>query len=262
MGFTKLFASIVQSTVWRAPDHVRLVWITMLALANRDGEVETSVPGLADASRVSLDQCVDALKVLGAPDEWSRTKDREGRRIEEINGGFRILNYVMYRQRMSAAIKREQGAERFARYAARKRAERYNSVSPNAKLTRKTHAEAEAEAEAEKRSDSVTAEPADRSAPAPALAVLLTFPVTGQGKDGKWNLTEPVLAPLMAAYPDTDVLAECRRALAWVAANPKRRKTAGGMPAFLTSWVARSVNSGGAGRGAPPVETPKYDVWT
>ena len=51
-GYTKLHSNIIHSTIWRAPNHVRLVWITMLALCDRDGVVEASVPGLADAARV------------------------------------------------------------------------------------------------------------------------------------------------------------------------------------------------------------------
>jgi len=137
-GYTKLFASIVHSTIWRAPDHVRLVWITLLAIADRDGTVEASVPGLADAARVTLDQCVAALEHLSAPDQWSRTPDNEGRRISAIAGGWQILNHGMYRDRMTADVKRQQSAERQARFRLR-----------NAKVTPVTHTEAEAEAEAE-----------------------------------------------------------------------------------------------------------------
>jgi hypothetical protein len=45
--FTKLFSSITESTVWDEPDRVRLVWITMLAMADKHGRVWASVPGLA-----------------------------------------------------------------------------------------------------------------------------------------------------------------------------------------------------------------------
>jgi len=56
-GYTKLFSSIVHSTVWRESNHVRLVWVTLLALCDRDGRVEASVPGLADAARVTVPEC-------------------------------------------------------------------------------------------------------------------------------------------------------------------------------------------------------------
>ena len=80
-GYTKLFSSIVLSTVWREPNHVRIVWITMLALAEADGYVGAAVPGLADAARVSIPECLEALASFLAPDEYSRSKEHEGRRI-------------------------------------------------------------------------------------------------------------------------------------------------------------------------------------
>lgn len=38
-GSIKLFGSIVASTIWREDDKTRLVWITLLALSDRDGFV-------------------------------------------------------------------------------------------------------------------------------------------------------------------------------------------------------------------------------
>src|SRR5947208_2024472 len=96
-GFTKLFSSLIFSTVWREEMHVKVVWITMLAMANRHGDVLASVPGLADAARVSLRQCREALTKLAAPDPDSRTKTHEGRRIADVDGGWRLLNYEKYR---------------------------------------------------------------------------------------------------------------------------------------------------------------------
>jgi hypothetical protein len=41
-------------------------------------------------------------------------------------------------------------------------------------------------------------------------------------------------------YPKLDILNESRRALAWVLADPMRKKTARGMKRFLTGWFGRS----------------------
>lgn len=115
-GYTKLFGSIVHSTVWREPDHVRLTWITMLALADRDGIVEASIPGLADAARVSLEQCEDALARLSGPDKYSRSKAHDGRRVEECDGGWRLLNHETYRKRASAEEARKKNAARVRKH--------------------------------------------------------------------------------------------------------------------------------------------------
>jgi hypothetical protein len=106
-GYTKLFSSITESTVWQAPDTTRLVWITMLAMADQNGEVSASVPGLADRARVSIDACVEALALFAAPDEWSRTKDYDGRRIVECDGGWLLLNHAKYREARSKDARRE-----------------------------------------------------------------------------------------------------------------------------------------------------------
>lgn len=106
-GYTKLFGSIVASTIWREPHTVRIVWITMLAMANKSGIVEASIPGLADLSRVSLDECKEAIAALSSPDEYSRTPDNEGRRILPVDGGWQILNHAKYRAKMGVDEKRE-----------------------------------------------------------------------------------------------------------------------------------------------------------
>lgn len=145
-GFTKLFSSIVHSTIWRDEMHVKIVWITMLALANRHGDVLASIPGLADASRVSLDQCLDALKRLSGPDEWSRTQKHEGRRIKEVDGGWNILNYLKYREIRNADERRLQTRAAVQRHRAKKKAE---TITVSHGKPQKAHAEAEAEAEIE-----------------------------------------------------------------------------------------------------------------
>jgi len=94
--YTKLFSSITDSTIWREDDHVRLVWITMLAMTDKFGHVTSSVPGLADRARVTIEKTVDALRVLSSPDEWSRSAENDGRRIRAIGGGWMLLNYVKY----------------------------------------------------------------------------------------------------------------------------------------------------------------------
>jgi hypothetical protein len=107
MSYVKLFGSILASTIWREPATTCKLWITMLAMANRDGEVEGSIPGLADMARLTLPECQQALTKLMEPDEFSRTKTDEGRRIKEIRGGWLILNYEFYRDKQCAEDVRE-----------------------------------------------------------------------------------------------------------------------------------------------------------
>jgi cell division protein FtsN len=92
--------------------------------------------------------------------------------------------------------------------------------------------------------------------PQPTEPPLLVFPVVGDPKVPQWPLTAAQVAEWSAAYPGVDVLAESRKALAWVVANPSKRKTARGMPKFLLSWIARSNNSCTAARRTVPPQPP------
>ena len=107
IGYTKLFGSLLASTIWREDDKVRIVWITLLAMADKRGIAEGSIPGIADLARVSVEDCERALARLQQPDRFSRSTENEGRRIAPTDGGFQILNHAKYRDRLSAEERRE-----------------------------------------------------------------------------------------------------------------------------------------------------------
>ncbi len=153
-GFTKLFNTIVTSTIWQEDDKTRIVWITMLAIADADGIVGASIPGLASVSNVSVRSARAAVKTLLEPDADSRTKDFDGRRIEEIDGGWRILNHAKYRRMLNE----EERKEYKAKWIAEKRRQestvdksRQTSTPRRRAAIMSTQAEAEAEAEALKK---------------------------------------------------------------------------------------------------------------
>jgi hypothetical protein len=128
-GYSKLFSSIIHSTVWREPDHIRLVWITMLAMKDRDGIVEASIPGLADAARVGITQCEEALLRLSSPDPYSRTPNNEGRRISDVPGGWEILNHEIYQEKDSPEDRNRKNAEKQKRYRERLRERKADNAS-------------------------------------------------------------------------------------------------------------------------------------
>jgi hypothetical protein len=68
----------------------------------------------------------------------------------------------------------------------------------------------------------------------------LVFPVSGTSAARTWVLTAQQIAAWERAYPGVDVMAECRRALAYVEVNTK--KTARGMPRYLVAWLNRTTN--------------------
>jgi hypothetical protein len=94
------------------PDPVRIVWVTMMALADKDGIVWASVPGLAQQAKVGLQDCQNAIDLFLQPDSYSRSKESEGRRIEEVDGGWRLLSYGKYRDMMSRSDRRDYWREK------------------------------------------------------------------------------------------------------------------------------------------------------
>jgi hypothetical protein len=120
-GFSKLFASIVTSSVWVEDDATVRVWIAMLATCDADGLVQGSIPGFANLAKVSVEQMEHAVQRLSAADRYSRTPDFEGRRIEAFEGGWRVLNYPRYRE--VAQAKEGSNAPAMRAYRKRKREE-------------------------------------------------------------------------------------------------------------------------------------------
>lgn len=105
--YTKLFSSITESTVWGESYSTRIVWVTMLAMADASGNVYGAVPGLARRANVTLAEVEGALLAFMSPDPYSRTKDEDGRRIEEIDGGWCLINHGKYSAVRGAEERRE-----------------------------------------------------------------------------------------------------------------------------------------------------------
>ncbi len=137
-GFTKLFGSIITSSVWSEDDKTRIMWITMLATSDAKGHVSGSIPGMADIARMTLPQAEKAIKKLCDPDPYSRSPDKQGARLTIADGGWYITNYMRYRNERDKEKRREQN---------RKSQETYRGKQKN-KQNKPKSAQAEAEAEA------------------------------------------------------------------------------------------------------------------
>jgi len=96
-GFTKLVPEIVQSSIWNEPSDVRIVWITLLAIKDEEGNVRGNVQTLARLANVPDTSVQEALKRFQEPDPYSNTPTNEGRRIESIPGGWHVINHSIYR---------------------------------------------------------------------------------------------------------------------------------------------------------------------
>lgn len=83
----------------------------MLSMANKDGYVGASVPGLAHVARVSVEAVERALAKFLAPDPYSRSQEHEGRRIVVVDRGWKLLNYSKFREMRDAETRRESWRE-------------------------------------------------------------------------------------------------------------------------------------------------------
>lgn len=132
-GYTKLFQSILASSIWSEDDQTRIVWITMLAMADKHGEVHASVPGLARMAGVPIAATETAIQRFLSPDPYSRTPDNEGRRLLPMVGGWRIANHAKYRLMASREDEKAKTAARVAAHRA-KRAEPVGSGGDAVKI--------------------------------------------------------------------------------------------------------------------------------
>lgn len=148
--YVKLFSSILTSSVWAEDTSTRIVWITLLALADKEGDVRSSPSGLARLANVTLEDCQAALSKFLSPDPESGTQEHEGRRIEERPAGWHIINYAKYREILDIETRKEQWRKDSKTYREKKR------QPPSASRQMESAVSAQAEAEAVTKAETTT----------------------------------------------------------------------------------------------------------
>ncbi len=123
--WTPLWGKIVDSSIWREPDHVRIVFITMLALKDRDHIVRANAYNIANRANKTEAEVLDALRVLSEPDgKRLEPQPHEGRRIKKVPEGYLFLNGEYYRKMMveeMAKARNRRSQANFRRKTAMKR---------------------------------------------------------------------------------------------------------------------------------------------
>ena len=153
LSYVKLDCNILDSTLWVENSETRVVFITMLAMADSDGMCSATAPGIAKRATLPLQAVKGALAVLEAPDIDSRTQNASGRRIERVDGGYKIINYLLYRNKDHTAAARM----RKHRAMLREQSARVTDVTPHV-----TEAEAKADTEANKKTTDLVVGAAER----------------------------------------------------------------------------------------------------
>jgi len=159
-GFVKIYGSkLLTSSLWDEDPAARLVFLSMLALADADGIVDCpNVKTLARVLNLPIDYVETALTVLEGPDPGSRSTALEGRRVVREGSAWRLVNYAEYREFRSA--KQEAGRRRVEEYRARRAAGHSdaspvtsNNVTPGNVLKRAVQTDADADADTERERD-------------------------------------------------------------------------------------------------------------
>jgi len=96
--YIPLFCSITKSTLGSADPAVCKVYITMLAMADPEGFVASSLDGIAAEARLPLETVENALRELMSPDPRSRSRDHDGRRIFRVERGWHIPAMMTFRE--------------------------------------------------------------------------------------------------------------------------------------------------------------------
>jgi len=115
--YTPIFSKIVDSSLWREPDHVLKVFLTLLAKQDPDHVVRGNAYNIGEWAKKTEQEAIDALKVLSSPDKLRLEKQPyDGRRIEKVNDGWLILNGEHYQQMMIQLNRKRANAARQKRF--------------------------------------------------------------------------------------------------------------------------------------------------
>lgn len=184
----------------------------------------------------------------------------------EVPGGWQVHDYLEHNKSAAVIEGIKQGRRKSGSVGGVASGESRRDTKQPSKQVLQPNVEGSAEAAVEpvsallcstrldsSRLDEGSAETRDVSPP------LFDFPT--DGKPPSWTLTEAMVTSWRELYPALDVLAECRKAKAWIDASPARRKTASGMSRFLVNWLNKSTNTPRSMAPNLPQKPGRWDGW-
>lgn len=105
-GYTPVFRSVFEGSLCgQYPDTA--AWLYILALADKNGEVDKTPQYIAAVTGMPVDDLVTCIRRFMEPDPASRSPDDDGRRLVPIDPnrswGWRIVNHAKYREKARKA---------------------------------------------------------------------------------------------------------------------------------------------------------------
>jgi hypothetical protein len=125
INYTKLFHSMLDSSVWMLSKEARILWITLLLKKDMDHVVRAAIPGLAHAARLTIEETEKSLEELSKPDPYSQSPAEQGRRIKRVEAGWLVVNGEHYLGKFGPEERREYKRQWQAAYRSRKKKARH-----------------------------------------------------------------------------------------------------------------------------------------
>ena len=291
--FGKVFASLWQGSMVGQAD-AQLVFVYMIANCDVDGFIDQTQEVIAALTGIPVERVRVAVEMLSAPDPRSRSVEEGGRRIVPMDDardwGWQIVNYWKYRAMRDEEVRRAQNRASSARRRERVMTRQHESAPVSRGQPSSAHAEGEADGEGEEESKDVCGSRSVVATNARTLDLLRSTETgdrldgdgvssggaivagRGGGADeaseyrvvsiplaggGEFCATVVDLMGWRECFPGVALPAEFRRMRAWCLANPKKRKTARGVRAFVARWLDEEQNrraKGDGRRGDPKAE--------
>lgn len=134
--YGKIHRSFFRSSINDVDPIVRFVFVGMIVLSDRDGRLDVTRSALARELNVPPSEVDRAIDILASPDESSRSRDFDGRRIIPIDcarsWGWVIVNKAQYRSgEADAEYRREQTRERVRSFRERERSKEKEEPKKN-----------------------------------------------------------------------------------------------------------------------------------
>lgn len=224
-GFIALYRSIQDHWIWESNEFSQFqAWIDLLLMVNHEDKKTVFDGKLTEIKKGSR---ITSIRKLCERWNWSNTK---------------VVNFLNNLE-LDGMITRESDTKKtvitIVNY------EVYQSLR-DTKTTQKRHSsDTEATQKRHRNTQTTiitTKEPLEPLLTTNKANVFIELPLN----DGSFHfVSNEDVEQYEKLYPAVEVKQEIRNMLGWLDSNPTRRKTKTGIKRFITSWLARTQNSGG-----------------
>jgi len=158
--YAKVFGSIFDGSM-RGHSDLILVFVNLLCAADPDGIIDRHWQAIVDETGLPADRVRAALIELESPDEGSRSRNDEGRRLKRIDPerdwGWQIINFKHYR-----ALRNQDERREYMRNLMRDKRKQQKLTPVSNSLAMLANTDTDTDTEAKKNTSPVATTPFDR----------------------------------------------------------------------------------------------------